>query len=46
MIGLTLVLFAMAYTFGSSEGRINRAEGLALLVSYTTYFTYIATKTL
>lgn len=46
MIGLTLVLFAMAYTFGSGHGRINRAEGLALLLSYVGYFTYVVMKTL
>ena len=46
MIGLTLVLFAMAYTFGGAQGRINRAEGIALLLSYTAYLAYIIKKTL
>ena len=46
MIGLTLVLFAMAYTFGGGHGRINRAEGLALLISYIAYFGYVVAKTL
>lgn len=46
MIGLTLVLFAMAYTFGGGQGRINRAEGVALVLSYVAYLTYVTMKTL
>lgn len=37
MIGLTVVLFLMAYGFKKKEGRINRLEGSLLLGGYTTY---------
>lgn len=37
MIGLTIVLFIMAYGFKNREGRINRFEGSLLLGGYITY---------
>lgn len=37
MIGLTIVLFLMAYGFKKKEGHINRLEGSLLLGGYTTY---------
>jgi cation:H+ antiporter len=45
MIGFTLVLFTMAYDF-SGRGRINRAEGAALLIAFATYQYYIFSRTL
>ncbi len=43
MIGMTVALFVMAYGF-RGEGRINRIEGLALLVAFTAYNTYLVTS--
>jgi cation:H+ antiporter len=37
MIGLTLVLFFMAYGFRGEHGRINRIEAVALLVVFSGY---------
>lgn len=37
MIGLTIVLFIMAYGFKNREGRINRFEGSLLLGGYIAY---------
>lgn len=40
MVGLTLVLFAMAYNF-SGESRIKRSEGVLLLLSFFIYHGYV-----
>jgi cation:H+ antiporter len=40
MVGLTLVLFVMAYNY-SGEGRIKRVEGFALLLTYLAYQSYV-----
>ena len=40
MVGLTLVLFVMAYNYGG-EGNIKRIEGFALLTAFLAYQTYI-----
>jgi cation:H+ antiporter len=40
MVGLTLVLFVMAYNY-SSKGSISRVEGFALLVAFLAYQSYI-----
>lgn len=40
MVGLTLVLFVMAYNY-SGQGRINRAEGAALFASFLAYHGYV-----
>jgi len=45
MIGLTLVLFTMAYDF-SGRGRINRTEGAFLLAAFGGYHYYVFTQTL
>jgi len=45
MIGLTLVLFTMAYDF-SGRGRINRTEGVFLLAAFAGYHYYVFTQTL
>lgn len=45
MIGLTLVLFTMAYDF-SGRGRINRTEGAFLVAAFATYHYYIFSQTL
>lgn len=41
MIGLTLVLLAMGYGFGGRPGRVNRWEGLILLVTYAGYMLWL-----
>ena len=41
MAGLTLSLFAICYGFGGGKGRINRAEGAILLVSYFSYTAWL-----
>ena len=40
MVGLTLVVFAIAYNFGG-RGRVYRAEGFLLLMSFIVYQTYV-----
>ncbi len=40
MVGLTLVLFAMAYNF-SGESRIKRTEGVLLLLAFFIYHGYV-----
>jgi cation:H+ antiporter len=45
MVGLTMVLFVMAYSFGG-QGRINRWEGAALLMTFFAYHGYIASTAL
>jgi cation:H+ antiporter len=40
MLGLTVLLFAMAYGF-RGQGRINRPEGLLLLLAYVAYTGYL-----
>ena len=40
MVGLTLVLFVMAYNY-SGKGRINRVEGGALLLAFFAYHGYV-----
>jgi cation:H+ antiporter len=45
MVGLTLVLFVMAYNY-SSTGSIKRIEGFALLIAFLAYQTYIVTEAL
>ncbi len=40
MVGLTLVLFVMAYNY-SGEGRVNRVEGSALLLAFFAYHGYV-----
>ena len=42
MVGLTLVLFVMAYNY-SGQGRINRIEGAALLTAFFAYHGYVVT---
>lgn len=41
MIGLTVLLFAMAYGWRKEGQRINRLEGVALLAIFVVYQTYI-----
>ena len=43
MLAFTLALFAMAYGF-RGQGRINRFEGLVLLLGYTGYTAYLVTQ--
>lgn len=43
MVGLTLVIFAIAYNFGG-RGRIYRAEGFLLLLSFIAYQSYIISQ--
>lgn len=45
MVAYTLVLFAMAYNY-SGIGRVNRGEGLALLVSFAAYHYYVLSQNL
>ena len=45
MVGLTLVLFVMAYNY-SGRGRVNRWEGAALLTTFLAYHGYVATTSL
>ncbi|TDJ10328.1 MAG: hypothetical protein E2O64_05460 [Gammaproteobacteria bacterium] len=40
MVGLTLVIFAIAYNFGG-RGRVFRVEGFLLLMSFVAYQVYI-----
>ncbi|MCH7508379.1 MAG: calcium/sodium antiporter [Proteobacteria bacterium] len=40
MVGLTLVIFAIAYNFGG-RGRVYRAEGFLLLTSFVAYQAYV-----
>ncbi|WP_226668871.1 calcium/sodium antiporter [Microbulbifer aggregans] len=40
VVGLTIALFVFAYGF-RGQGRINRWEGLALLLAYVAYTTYL-----
>jgi len=40
MVGLTLVIFAIAYNFGG-RGRVYRAEGFLLLMSFVAYQAYV-----
>ena len=40
MIGISIMLFAMSYGFGR-QGRINRAEGATLLVTYIAYLVWL-----
>jgi len=42
MVGLTLVLFVMAYNY-SGQGRIKRIEGFALLLAFLAYQSYVIT---
>lgn len=46
MVGLTLVLFAMAYNFSGGGGRINRLEGGALLITFGVYHSFIFAQNL
>lgn len=49
MIGLTLALFFMGYSFRNKNGQINRLEGSALLASFIAYQSWLfldATKTI
>ena len=41
MIGLTVILFAMAYSWNESGGRITRIEGIALTIAFVTYQGYV-----
>jgi len=41
MIGLTIVLIVMAYSFKDRPGRINRIEGSALVAAYLGYQAYL-----
>ena len=42
MIGMTVVLFAMAYSLNEERGgRVSRREGAALLVAYVAYQVYV-----
>ncbi|NNF15366.1 MAG: calcium/sodium antiporter [Gammaproteobacteria bacterium] len=41
MIGLTVILFAMAYSWNESGGRIGRREGAALAVAFFAYQGYV-----
>jgi len=41
MIGLTVILFAMANSWNASGGRINRSEGGALLIAFFSYQAYL-----
>lgn len=41
MLGITLLLFAMAYGFKGRTGRINRSEGAFLLLVYVAYNIYL-----
>jgi cation:H+ antiporter len=44
MIGMTVVLFAMAYSLNDEEGgRISRVEGGALLAAFIGYQVYVIT---
>ena len=45
MVGLTLVLFVMAYNY-SGQGRVNRWEGGALLITFFAYHGYVASTAL
>ncbi len=45
MVGMTLVLFVMAYNY-SGQGRIKRIEGFALLLAYLAYQSYVLTGAL
>ena len=40
MVGLTLVLFVMAYNY-SGQGRVKRIEGVALLLAFLAYQAYV-----
>ena len=42
MVGLTLVIFAIAYNFGG-RGRVYRVEGFLLLMSFLAYQAYVIT---
>ena len=41
MLLLTIALFAMAYGFRGRDGRINRVEGIILILCYIAYNTYL-----
>ena len=41
MLLLTIALFAMAYGFKGRDGRINRVEGIILILCYVAYNTYL-----
>jgi cation:H+ antiporter len=41
MIGLTVMLFAMAYNWTRGDGRITRIEGAALLIGFVAYQSYL-----
>ena len=43
MSAFTLVLFAMTYEY-DGQGRINRVEGVALLIAFVSYVTYVITQ--
>ena len=43
MSAFTLVLFAMTYEY-DGQGRINRIEGVALLIAFVSYVTYVITQ--
>ncbi len=45
MVGLTMVLFVMAYSYGG-QGRVNRWEGGALLATFFAYHGYVASTVL
>jgi cation:H+ antiporter len=40
MVGLTLVIFAIAYNFGG-RGRVYRVEGFLLLISFIAYQAFV-----
>lgn len=43
MVAFTLVMFAMSYDY-EGKGQISRVEGLALLVAYFGYITYVVVR--
>ena len=43
LVAFTLVLFAMTYDY-DGKGNINRFEGVALLVAYSTYIAYVVAQ--
>jgi cation:H+ antiporter len=45
MVGLTMALFVMAYSYGG-QGRVNRWEGAALLMTFFAYHGYVASTAL
>lgn len=45
MVAVTLVLFAMTYNYADA-GRIGRLEGVALLVAFLAYHTYVVSQNL